>query len=299
MKFFPISLFCFLLWGCATPRTTETQNASPIQDGAVLQRVGTGYAFTEGPAVDAAGNVFFTDQPNDQILQWSPDGSLTVYMEGTGRSNGLYFDHAGNLLACADENNELWRISPNKEVSVLVHDFEGKRLNGPNDLWIDPAGGIYFTDPFYKRKYWTHTEMEQSAQNVYYLSPDQSQLRVAAEGLVQPNGIVGTADGKQLFVADIGDQKTYRYQIGANGSLTNRTLFAEMGSDGMTLDTAGNLYLTGDGVTIFNAQGEQIGHIPVAEKWTANVCFGGKDRKTLFITAMGSVYTLAMQVKGG
>jgi len=116
---------------------------------------------------------------------------------------------------------------------------------------------------------------------------------------VKPNGIVGTPDGKWLYVADIGDNKTYKYQVNKDGSLSNRRLFVPQGSDGMTLDEQGNLYLTGKGVTIYDATGRKIGNIAVPAGWTANICFGGKDRTTLFITASTAVYTLHMQVKGG
>ena len=269
-----------------------------VEKGATPTLVASDYRFTEGPAVDAEGNVFFTDQPNNRILKWSPANGVSVFMEDSGRSNGLFFDGEGNLLACADEENQLWRISPNKEVTVLVADYEGKKLNGPNDLWVDANGGIYFTDPFYKRDYWTRKDKEISEERVYYLSPDGKTLTVAMDGFVRPNGIVGSGDGKTLYVADIGGSKTYSFRIGEDGTLSERKLFAEMGSDGMTIDKKGNLYLTGKGVTVFDSSGEKIGHIPVNEPWTANVCFGGEDLKTLFITASKSVYTLRMKVKG-
>ncbi|HTE34756.1 MAG TPA: SMP-30/gluconolactonase/LRE family protein [Chryseolinea sp.] len=273
--------------------------ASPVvADGATLVKAGTDYLFTEGPAVDSQGNVFFTDQPNDRILKWSPGGTISVFMQGAGRSNGLFVDKAGNLLSCADMNNELWLIDKNKKVTVLVKDFEGKKLNGPNDLWIDSKGGVYFTDPFYKRDYWTRTQKEIEKENVYYLSPDHKKLSIAATDFVRPNGIVGSGDGKRLFVADINDSKTYAFTIAADGSLTDRKVFAPMGSDGMTIDSHDNLYLTGKGITVFDRDGKQIDQIPVDEPWTANVCFGGKDLTTLFITASKSVYTLKMKVKG-
>lgn len=269
-----------------------------VAKGATPTLISSDFKFTEGPAVDAEGNVFFTDQPNNRILKWSREGGITIYMEDAGRSNGLYFDNEGNLLACADQNNELWRIDKHKNITVLVDDFEGKELNGPNDLWVDPKGSVYFTDPFYKRPYWTRTEKEIEEENVYRLSADGRTLEIAARGFKRPNGIIGSPDGKTLYVADIGAGKTYKFAIQPDGTLSERALFVEMGSDGMTLDRKGNLYLTGKGVTVFNPSGEKIAHIPVDEGWTANVCFGGKNMKTLFITASKSVYTLRMRVKG-
>ncbi len=268
-----------------------------IAEGAQLQWVDSSSAFTEGPAADADGNVYFTDQPNDRILKWSTDGKVSEWMTGTKRANGLYFDHDGNLLACADEKNELIKISPDKEITVLLKDFEGQRMNGPNDVWPDKKGGLYFTDPFYKRDYWSHSEKEIEQERVYYMAPDGS-VKIVADDLVQPNGIIGTKNGKHLFVADIRDRKTYKYTINKDGSLSEKTLFVEMGSDGMTLDSKGNLYLTGRGVTVFDKEGEKLFNIPIPQGWTANVTFGGADRKTLFITAMSSLYTLDMNVKG-
>jgi gluconolactonase len=256
------------------------------------------YRFTEGPAADAQGNVYFTDQPNDKIWKWSVDGTVSLFLEHTGRSNGMYFDPAGNLITCAELYNEVWSFDKDKKATVLLGTFEGQVLNGPNDLWVDARGGIYFTDAFYRREYWRRMVKIIEEENVYYLSPDRKTVRVAASGMIRPNGIVGTLDGKTLYVADINDRKTYAFDIGNDGTLTNRRLFIELGSDGMTVDVNGNVYLTGKGVIVFDSSGKQIEQIPLDEPWTANVCFGGKDFKTLFITASKSVYTLEMSVKG-
>lgn len=273
----------------------------PLAPGAELKLVADGYKFTEGPAADAAGNVYFTDQPNDRILKWSVEtGKVADFMKPAGRSNGLCFDGEGRLIACADEKSQLWRIDPaTKEVTVLVDGHDGKLLNGPNDVWGTPSGGMYFTDPFYKRDYWEGRDKpEQDKARVYFLPKGAKVPRVVEDGLVQPNGIVGSGDGKLLYVADIGGKKTYRYEIAADGTLGERGLFCEMGSDGMTLDAEGNLYLTGKGVTVFDKEGKKLGEIAVPEGWTANITFGGKERKTLFITAMDSLYTLEMAVRG-
>jgi gluconolactonase len=273
----------------------------PSAPGAELKLAAEGYKFTEGPATDTRGNVYFTDQPNDRILKWSADTQkVETFLQPAGRSNGLYFDREGQLIACADEKSELWRIDPEtKKVTVMLKDFDQKKFNGPNDVWVDPQGGLYFTDPFYKREYWQDREKpEQEKQRLYFLPKGAKIPVIADETLVQPNGIIGSPDGKMLFVADIGAKKTYQYQIGKSGELTDRKLFCEMGSDGMTRDSAGNVYLTGKGVTVFDKEGKKLGEIPVPESWTANVTFGGADMKTLFITAMDSLYTLEMETSG-
>ena len=299
MKFF-IQLFLTIV--CAAH--VLAAESKIIAPGATLQKLAGDFAFTEGPACDGSGNVFFTDQPNDRILKWSVDGKLSTFMQPSGRANGLSFDHKSYLWACADEKNELWRIDRAGKATVIVRDYRGKLLNGPNDVWLRPGGGLfrrggglYFTDPYYKRAYWERgpKEMEEC---VYYLSSDYKKLTRVIDDLKQPNGIIGTPNGKLLYVADIGAGKTYRYRIQPDGSLKEKTLFCEMGSDGMTIDNESNIYLTGKGVSVFDPSGKKIEQIPVAESWTANVCFGGKDRQMLFITASKSLYGLRMKVHG-
>lgn len=263
-----------------------------------LKLVSSQFSFTEGPAVNKKGEIYFTDQPNDKIWKYGTDGRLSVFMDKTGRSNGLYFDKKGNLLACADEKNELWSIDKNRKVTVLITDLDGKKLNGPNDLWVDSKGGIYLTDPYYQRDYWVRKQPEIEKQNVYYIpAGKEKKIHLVLDDLKQPNGIVGTPDGKYLYVSDLGAQKTYRYTIAGEGQLTDKKLMFEKGSDGMTLDNKGNIYITGNGVTVYDPQGTQIAHIDL-KGWTGNVCFGGKDRSELFITSSKSVYTIPTTVKG-
>lgn len=269
-----------------------------IKEGQELQLISNEFEFTEGPASEAEGNIYFTDQPNNRIYKWSAEeGTISVFMENSGRANGLYFDSEGNLLAAADENSEIWKINSEKEVEVLVDSYQGKRLNGPNDLWIAPGGGFYFTDPYYQRDYWERTEKEIEEERVYYVNP-QGEISIVVDDLVQPNGIIGTPDGKTLYIADIGANKTYSYRINRDGSLSDKKLFTELGSDGMTIDNRGNVYLTGNGVTVFDKSGNKIQHIPIDKDWTANVTFGGKNQQTLFITAQQALYSLDTNVKG-
>lgn len=256
------------------------------------------FSFTEGASVNKKGNIFFTDQPNNQIWEYSADGKLSLWMENTERSNGTYFDAKGNLVSCADEHDRLISISPKKKITILVNDYNGRLMNGPNDVWIAPNGDMYITDPYYQRDWWERKKPDLESQDVYYLPKGTHIPIMVVNDMKQPNGIVGTPDGKYLYIADIASNKTYKYTIRPDGKLAGKELFCELGSDGMTLDEQGNVYLTGKGVTIFNPSGTQIGHIDIPEPWTANLCFAGKKKDLLFITASKAVYTMQMKVKG-
>jgi len=269
------------------------EKASLVEAGAKVEKLAGGFEFTEGPAADTEGNVFFTDIPNNRIHKWSVDGKLSTFLENSGAANGLFFDKAGNLLACAGGSRKLVSISPDGRITVLADKYDNKKFNSPNDLWPDLKGGIYFTDP----RYGNRDNLEQDRECVYYLYPDRKRLIRVIDDLVRPNGVLGTADGKKLYVADAGDGKTYVYDINKGGTLSNRKFFAPVGSDGMTIDNRGNIYLTRGEVWIYSPKGEELEKIKVAEA-PANVCFGGKDRKTLFITARKSLYSVRMRTKG-
>ena len=289
---YKVALLCLILFSFS-----KSTNDALICKNEKVELAGTGFKFTEGPAVNVKGQVYFTDQPNDRINIWDEKKGISLYVEGTKRSNGMYFNKKQQLVACADENNQLIYFDENKKMNVIYENFEDKYLNAPNDLWIDPKGGIYFTDPYYHRKWWSenHTEI-QDTQGVYYLNSKGEIKRVVSD-FNRPNGIIGTPDGKILYVADIGNKKIWKYTIESDGSLSNKTFFAPHGSDGMTLDNKGNVYLTFDKIWVYNSEGKLIKEIETPEK-PSNVCFGGKKRNILFITARTSVYTLKMKVKG-
>jgi gluconolactonase len=291
-----LAIYSEHLFSQATPPAPTTL----FEPNSIPQLISNQFSFTEGPAVDKSGNVFFTDQPNNKIWKYSTDGKLTVFLENAGRSNGMYFDKKGNLVTCADEKNQIWSITPKGKVTVLMNDYKGHRLNGPNDVWVHPNGGIYFTDPYYQRNYWERKSPDTAlrGEKVYYLPKGKTEPVVIDDSIKKPNGIVGTPDGRVIFVSDIGSRKVYKYNLNKDGSVYNRLVFAEELVDGMTLDERGNLYLAGNGITIYNWNGKKINQIPVPSKWTANLCFAGKDRNKLFITASESVYILPMNVKG-
>jgi gluconolactonase len=283
-----------------------------------------GFSFTEGPAADRHGNVFFTDQPNDRIHRWDArTGKVTLFLQGTGRANGMAFDSHGNLIAAADMYGELWKIRPDGSHRVLIDNYRGKLLNGPNDLWINPVnGGMYITDPIFPRPYWEAgdprqqpwepTRSEQSPQgkggHVYYLPPGASRLvRVTSDALgwesdSWPNGVVGTPDGRKLYVNKwIYDNKggTWVFDIKRDGTLSNMRKFTDWGGDGMSMDERGNIYISnGEGVMGFDPNGNHILMIPTGSGATNNT-FAGRDGKTLFITGpVDKVTAIRMTVRG-
>jgi gluconolactonase len=292
-----------------------------------------GMPFTEGATSAPNGDVYFVEQNSSKIMKWSvADKALSVFMHPSGYANGMSFDYKGNLIVCADERNELWSVSmtemetipfpaplnpavgdPDRpatltrpKVTVLVDGkFNGKLLGGPNDVWCAPNGDIYFSDPYYARSWWTPGRVSENDRTVYFLSADRKTFRRAVPDFNNvagvagtPNGIIGTRDGKTLFVANINGGETYGYDIQPDGSLTNKRIVCYSGSDGMTLDNQGNLYMSSGGVSVYSTKtGQLIGVIPVPEG-PANVAFGGPDHSTLYITARTGFYSIPTLVKG-
>lgn len=278
----------------AAATTLAQETFAVIAAGAQARKLAGDFKFTEGPAADAQGNVYFTDIPTNRILKWSvADGALSTFLENSGGANGLYFDKDGNLLACQGGERRLVSLSPKGEVTVLADKYEGKRFNSPNDLWIDPNGGVYFTDP----RYGSRDGMEMDGEHVYYLTPDRKKVIRVINDMVRPNGVIGTANGRRLYVADHGAGQTYSYRINRDGTLSAKQLFARQGSDGVSLDARSNVYLTGELISVYNRRGEKLAEIPVPEP-PANLTFGGPDNKTLFITARTSFYSIPMEVRG-
>jgi sugar lactone lactonase YvrE/formylglycine-generating enzyme required for sulfatase activity len=280
--------------GAPTNTLSYTVYLSVVASGASLTQVASGLHFTEGPAADAAGNIYFSDVSADVIYEWSLSGQLTTFRTNSGGANGLCFDRGGNLLACEGDNGRLVSISMQTNITVLTGTFGVNRYNEPNDLWIAPTGGVYFTDPVF----FTNVA-PQGGQHVYYLAPDSSTVTRVITDMVKPNGLVGTPDGKILYIADWGATNVYRYTVNtANGTLANKTAFANVKCDGMTLDSEGHIYLTETAVLVYNTNGVQLEQIAVPERPT-NLEFGGSDRKTLFITTdSGSLYSIRTRVQG-
>ncbi len=279
------------LMGCA--KESSSVKSSVVATDAKVEKLAGGFRFTEGPASDAEGNIFFTDIPNNRIHKWSLDGKLSTFLENSGGANGLFFVKDGSLLACLGNRGQLVSISPNGSVTVLAGNYQGKSFNSPNDLWQHPEGMIYFTDPRYGRR----EHLPQDGEHVYSFFGDGQRVKRVIDDMVRPNGVVGSRDGKILYVADHGANKTYAYTIKSDGTLSGKRFFAAEGSDGMTIDSEGNVYLTGEMVSVYDPKGNKVETIEVGER-PSNVCFGGLDKQTLFITARTSLYSLGMRVRG-
>lgn len=288
--------------------------------------VATGIAFTEGPAVDADGNLFFADIENNRILKLTPAGVRTVFREPSGRTNGQTFDQQGRLYHC--EGAEFGpgggrrvtrtNLSTN-HYEVLTDRYQGKRYNSPNDICVDGQGRIYFTDP----RYGDRSDMEMSSEGVYRIDGDGSVHRILDQPVVQrPNGLAVTQDCRTLYVVDScpvpgGNRKIWKFALDASGSPHHPQCVVDFapgrGGDGMRLDQAGNLYIAAGiamprgphettevppGVYVFTPEGEWLGTIPIPEDVITNLAFGGPDGRTLYITAGKTVFRTRVTIPG-
>jgi len=262
------------------------------QPGAKTTVIADGFDFAEGPAANKLGELFFSDLQAGKIYRLDDKGRPSVFLNDSGGANGLFFDSLGNLIACQGDLGRIVSISEQQDITVLADTYQGKRFNKPNDLWIDPGGGIYFSDPAYG------TKPVQDGEHVYYISADRTRVTRIIDDMVRPNGLIGPPDGCILYVADHGAKKVYVYDIIAPGILSNKRLFVSKACDGMTIDRFGNVYITNESsVLVYNPAGELIEQIFAGGQVT-NVCFGGLGVSTLYITSTRVLYAIEMQVGG-
>jgi len=278
---------------------TQAQTQDPIQhsglvaDGAGVVEVRGGFGFLEGPVSDRSGDLHFTDINNNRIWRLTAGGEFEIAVEPANYPNGLTLDLDGSLLICEQGAQRITRMDAEGGMSVVADSYNGAPFNSPNDLWVHPDGSIYFTDPRYRIP---EGPLTQPGEYVYRIAPDRQSVAAVVTDIPKPNGIVGTEDGRTLYLASTENAKIYRFDIAADGSLGNRIEFADQGSDGMTLDERGNVYLTWiGGVSIRNPEGGEIEFIETPQM-PANVAFGGGDGRTLYITARTSLYSLRMNV---
>lgn len=284
---------------------------SPIPDHARLERLYRGTTFAEGPAADAVGDVYFSDCQNNRILVYrASTGKTEVWKEPSGRANGMNFDAMGRLVTCCDGKDggarAVWRYEHDGSVRVLATHYQGKLLNAPNDLCFDRQGNIYFTDPRYGYKH----DLEQDCMAVYRIGVDGSLTRVI-DDVESPNGILLTPDDNTMYLVDNnedpGGARTLLEYHNEGGDKWRQVRvlhdFGEgRGGDGMVLDIEGNIYLTAGkddkaGVYIFAPNGDQLGFIPTGEV-PGNCTFGGRDLRTLYITATSSLYAIELNIPG-
>ncbi len=257
--------------------------------------------FTEGPAYDGKGHLYFSDIPANRIYRVDAANKMEVFLEPSGHTNGLFFDGQGRLHACAMDGQIIRIDTTKKEVTVLAKEYEGKRFNAPNDLVIDAAGGIYFTDPRFRAP-----EPLPQPEAVYYLSPDGKVTRLD-EYKTACNGVILSPDEKTLYVIPSMQAEMVAYDVTAPGKIGNKRTFCTLkqaegksgaGGDGLTVDVHGNLYITtGLGLQVFSPAGKALGIIACPEH-PANVAFGGPENKTLMVTARTGLYAIPMEVAG-
>jgi gluconolactonase len=268
-----------------------------------ITKLHTGFKFTEGPAADKEGNLYFSDIPNEVIRKVDAKGDLSTFREKSNKSNGLMVNAKGEVVACEMGSGHVVAVSPDgSKVRVLADNYEGKRFNAPNDLVIDKDGGVYFTDP----SFGAPMPLPQGKTCVYYIAPEGKVTRLI-DDLKQPNGIKLSPDEKTLYVIPTGPAEMMSYPVERPGKIGKGKVFCKLegkdgkpgtGGDGCTIDSKGNLYITSSiGVQVFDPEGKHLGTIAFPEQ-PANVTFGGKDMKTLFVTARTSLYSVPMEATG-
>lgn len=302
MKALSFTLIALALFSCGKKSDKKAAASTAEKNSEVvvteeLKLLATDFQFTEGPAANGDGDIYFTDIPENRIYKWTTSDSLKLHKENTNGANGLYFDKDQNLWICEGSEARITLTTPDGDYSVIASTYKGEPFNRTNDIWVNPQGGAYFTDPKYGAD---QDQLPQGSMQVYHITPDkQTVLRVTGE-LTKPNGLIGTPDGKLLYITDPGAGKTYSYDIQKDGMLANKKLFVEFGGDGMTIDQQGNVYLTTGGqpqVDVFSPDGELLTSIPVPEQ-PSNVAFGGEDNNELYITARKSLYRVGLNRRG-
>src|SRR5262245_34069222 len=319
-----------LLFQCAAqmPDLTKTPLPTTLLTPESRLGVAAGICFLEGPAVDKDGSVYFSDIQGNRILKMDPIGVVTTFRADSGRTNGNTFDAQGRLISCEGAENgpggrrRIVRTDlKTGNVEVLTERYEGKRYNSPNDVVVDPAGRIWFTDPLYAPD---RSIMEHSHEAVYRIDTDGKVSRVITQPAIgRPNGLAVTPDGKTLYVIDsnyinpTANRKILAFDILPDGSASKQRQVFDFGrgrgGDGLRLDMQGNLWVAAGisaprtpnesadvptGIYVISPQGQLLGRIPIPEDVVTNLAFGGEGKKTLFITAGKTIFKIPTAVAG-
>jgi gluconolactonase len=284
-----------------------------VDEDAELERLGTGFTFTEGPLWHPDGYLLFSDMPGDVRRRWDEENGVQEVANPSNKGNGMTWDLDGRLLVCEHVTSSVVRMDPDGKGGgreVLATHYDGKELNSPNDVVVKSDGAIYFTDPTYGRMPGFGIEREQDLdfQGVYRIPPGGGDLQLLIDDFVQPNGLCFTADEKTLYINDTDRAHIRAFDVQDDGTIANGRVVAEgIGSgdlaigdlvDGMKLDERGNIYVTGPGgVCVFDPEGSQLGTIEVPEN-VGNINWGGPDWNWLFIAASTSMYRTKCNVSG-
>ncbi|MCY6379728.1 SMP-30/gluconolactonase/LRE family protein [Hoeflea prorocentri] len=281
-----------------------------VLGNAPVKQIATGFDWVEGPVWFGDANcLLFSDIPNNRIMRWSPVDGVSVYREPSNFANGHTRDRAGRLISCEHGGRRVTRTEHDGTITTIADRFDGKPLNSPNDVVVKSDGTIWFSDPHYgiMTNYEGHRSEQENACVVYRADPESGSLDQVVTDLHCPNGLAFSPDESTLYVADTGrmfgsdPQQIYAYTMGQDGRPQDGRAFHKIKpgvSDGFRVDTDGNIWSSaGDGVHCIAPGGRLLGKVLVPEL-VSNVCFGGRAKHQLFITATTSVYTIHLNRQG-
>jgi gluconolactonase len=273
-----------------------------VPAGAKLERLATGMKFTEGPVwlAESGGCLVFSDIPSDELKKWTAKDGLTVFRKPSFNANGNTVNRAGRLITCEHSGRRVSLLNRKGVLRTLVDRYDGRKFNSPNDVVVKSDGTVWFTDPPYGLP--KGEAKEQEGNYVYRFEPKTKTITIVVKDFDMPNGLCFSPDETKLYIADSGKPHHLRvFEVKADGTLAGGEVFCQIDKgvpDGIRCDAQGRIFSSaGDGVHIFAADGKLIGKILVPET-PANLCFGGADGQTLFITAQTSLYSIPLLVKG-
>ncbi len=290
----------------AEPGAVTARHQEIVGD-AVIERMATGFGFTEGPVWHPYETwLIFSDIPNSRLYRWRPTGEIEICREPSHKANGNTLDRQGRLVSCEHATSRVTRLERDGATTVLATHFGDKELNSPNDIVVGPGGRLYFSDPTYGRMdhYGVKRPQSLSFQGVYRVDAAGGAPVLLADDFAQPNGLCFSLDESRLFVNDTTRQHIRVFNVTAEGDLTGGAVWAETkgegpgAPDGMKIDSLGNVYCCGPGgIHLFDPSGHALGVIPIPET-PANFTFGDDDLRGLYITARSSLYRLRVRVPG-